>query len=37
MDPYFVKKTPYIIVGGEIVWAGYLPPIIDSITTGVVD
>jgi hypothetical protein len=27
-DPVFVIRTPYLIVGGEIVWAGYVPPAI---------
>ena len=36
-DPAFVKMTPYIIVNGEIAWAGYVPPIIESITTTVAD
>jgi len=36
-DPDFVKRTPYIVVDGEIVWAGYVPPAIENITTAVCD
>jgi hypothetical protein len=36
-DPLFVKKTPHIIVGGEIVWAGYVPPTIQCISNAICD
>ena len=36
-DPVFVKRTPYIIVDGEIAWAGYVPPAIQYITNAVCD
>ena len=36
-DPVFVKKTPHIIVDGEIAWAGYIPPAIQYITNALCD
>lgn len=36
-DPAFVQRIPYIIVDGEIAWAGYVLPAIESITTAVCD
>ena len=27
-DKTFIEKTPHIILGGEVMWAGYVPPVI---------
>jgi hypothetical protein len=36
-DPTFIEKTPHIIVGGEVMWAGYVPPAIFTITNAICD
>lgn len=36
-DPTFIENTHHIIVGGEVMWAGYVPPPIQYITNGVCD
>jgi hypothetical protein len=36
-DPTFIEKTPHIIMGGEVMWAGYVPPAIFTISNAICD